>query len=131
MKGLKIMTKLLKTITTIAALATTLITVSIYASAQSPVDNGSNARAEMVQNGLIAGQTAESNAFPGWIAVSYTHLDVYKRQICDCVLRFVPLMMTGAQLNSAHAINENLSVESLERGIVFYHDFIKNYGSEL
>ena len=65
MKGLKIMTKLLKTITTIAALATTLITVSIYASAQSPVDNGSNARAEMAQNGLIAGQTAESNAFPG------------------------------------------------------------------
>ena len=60
MKGLKIMTKLLKTITTIAALATTLITVSIYASAQSPVDNGSNARAEMAQNGLIAGQTAES-----------------------------------------------------------------------
>ena len=59
MKGLKIMTKLLKTITTIAALATTLITVSIYASAQSPVDNGSNARAEMVQNGLIAGQTAQ------------------------------------------------------------------------
>ena len=70
MKGLKIMTKLLKTITTIAALATTLITVSIYASAQSPVDNGSNARAEMVQNGLIAGQTAESNAFPGWIVLS-------------------------------------------------------------
>ena len=62
MKGLKIMTKLLKTITTIAALATTLITVSIYASAQSPVDNGSNARAEMVQN--------ESNAFPGWIVLS-------------------------------------------------------------
>lgn len=70
MKGLKIMTKLLKTITTIAALATTLITVSIYASAQSPVDNGSNARAEMVQNGLIAGQTAESNAFPGWLVLS-------------------------------------------------------------
>ena len=64
------MTKLLKTITTIAALATTLITVSIYASAQSPVDNGSNARAEMAQNGLIAGQTAESNAFPGWIVLS-------------------------------------------------------------
>lgn len=70
MKGLKIMTKLLKTITTIAALATTLITVSIYASAQSPVDNGSNARAEMAQNGLIAEQTAESKAFPGWIVLS-------------------------------------------------------------
>lgn len=52
-------------------------------------------------------------------------------KICDCVLRFVPLMMTGKQLNSAHAINENINVESLERGIVFYHDFIKNYGQEL
>lgn len=70
MKGLKIMTKLLKTITTIAALATTLITVSIYASAQSPVDNGSNARAEMAKNGLIAQQATESKAFPGWIVLS-------------------------------------------------------------
>lgn len=70
MKGLKIMTKLLKTITTIVALATTLITVSVYASAQSPTDNGSNARAEMAQNGLIAQQAAESKAFPGWIVLS-------------------------------------------------------------
>lgn len=52
-------------------------------------------------------------------------------KICDCVLRFVPLMMTGAQLNSAHAINENINVESLERAVVFYHDFIKNYGAEV
>lgn len=70
MKELKIMTKLLKTITTIVALATTLITVSVYASAQSPTDNGSNARAEMAQNGLIAQQAAESKAFPGWIVLS-------------------------------------------------------------
>ncbi|MDR0197871.1 MAG: M20/M25/M40 family metallo-hydrolase [Oscillospiraceae bacterium] len=49
-------------------------------------------------------------------------------KICDCVLRFVPLMMTGEQLNSAHAVNENLSVESLARGVVFYREFIKNYG---
>ena len=70
MKGLKIMTKLLKTITSIVALATTLLTVSIYACAQSPVDNGSNAKNEMTQNGLIAQQTAESNAFPGWIVLS-------------------------------------------------------------
>ena len=70
MKGLKIMTKLLKTITSIVALATTLLTVSIYASAQSPVDNGSNARAEMTKNGLIAEQTTESNAFPGWLVLS-------------------------------------------------------------
>lgn len=70
MKGLKIMTKLLKTITSIVVLATTLLIVSVYASAQSPADNGSNAKNEMTQNGLIAEQTSESNAFPGWIVLS-------------------------------------------------------------
>lgn len=52
-------------------------------------------------------------------------------KICDCVLRFVPLMMTAQQLNSAHAVNENLSVEALARGVKFYRDFIKNYGEAL
>lgn len=52
-------------------------------------------------------------------------------KICDCVLRFVPLMMTGTQLNSAHAINENLNVEALARGVVFYVDFIRHYGEKL
>ena len=70
MKGLKIMTKLLKTITSIVALATTLLTVSSYACAQSPVDNGSNARAEMTKNGLIAEQSSECNAFSGLIVLS-------------------------------------------------------------
>ena len=64
------MTKLLKTITSIVVLATTLLIVSVYASAQSPADNGSNAKNEMTQNGLIAEQTSESNAFPGWIVLS-------------------------------------------------------------
>ena len=45
MKGLKIMTKLLKTITTIAALATTLITVSIYVSAQTDLLQGRQRKA--------------------------------------------------------------------------------------
>jgi len=49
-------------------------------------------------------------------------------KICDCVLRFVPLMMTGEQLSSAHAVNENIDIESLERAIVFYREFIRNYG---
>lgn len=52
-------------------------------------------------------------------------------KICDCVLRFVPLMMTGKQLNSAHAVNENLDIEALARGVVFYYDFIKNYGKQI
>jgi len=49
-------------------------------------------------------------------------------KICDCVLRFVPLMMTAEQNNSAHAVNENLNIEALERGILFYREFIRNYG---
>lgn len=49
-------------------------------------------------------------------------------KICDCVLRFVPLMMTGAQLNSAHAVNENISEEGLARGVLFYMEFIRHYG---
>mgnify|MGYP002512356728 CR=1 FL=1 len=52
-------------------------------------------------------------------------------KICDCVLRFVPLMMTAQQLNSAHAIDENISVEALARAVKFYRDFIINYGTEL
>lgn len=52
-------------------------------------------------------------------------------KICDCVLRFVPLMMTAQQLNSAHAVNENLSVESLARGVKFYREFIRNYGTSI
>lgn len=52
-------------------------------------------------------------------------------KICDCVLRFVPLMMTNSQLNSAHAVNENLHVESLARAVNFYRDFLENYGSDM
>ncbi len=49
-------------------------------------------------------------------------------KICDCVLRFVPLMMTARQLNSAHAVDENINVEALARAVRFYYDFMKNYG---
>lgn len=49
-------------------------------------------------------------------------------KICDCVLRFVPLIMTDNQMKSAHAINENLFVSSLARGVNYYVDFIKSYG---
>ncbi|MCL2634880.1 MAG: M20/M25/M40 family metallo-hydrolase [Oscillospiraceae bacterium] len=51
-------------------------------------------------------------------------------KICDCVLRFVPLMMTSEQINSAHAVNENIYIESLARGVVFYREFIRNYGDD-
>jgi carboxypeptidase PM20D1 len=49
-------------------------------------------------------------------------------KICDCVLRFVPLMMSDAQMKSAHAINENINVSSLARAVNFYADFIQGYG---
>lgn len=49
-------------------------------------------------------------------------------KICSCVLRFVPLSMTSEQLASAHAINENLNVDALARGVVYYVGFLRNYG---
>ena len=49
-------------------------------------------------------------------------------KICNCVLRFVPLIMTDAQMKSAHAINENIYVSSLARGVNYYVDFLKTYG---
>lgn len=48
-------------------------------------------------------------------------------KICDCVLRFVPLTMSDAQMKSAHAVNENLDVASLSRAVKFYVDFIRHY----
>ncbi len=51
-------------------------------------------------------------------------------KVCDCVVRFVPLIMTSEQISTAHAPNENLYVEALSRGVLFYHDFIRDYGSE-
>lgn len=48
-------------------------------------------------------------------------------KICDCVLRFVPLTMSDAQMKSAHAVNENLDVASLSRAVNFYVDFIRHY----
>lgn len=48
-------------------------------------------------------------------------------KICDCVLRFVPLIMTDEQMKSAHAVNENLNVSSLARAVNFYSDFIEHY----
>lgn len=50
-------------------------------------------------------------------------------KICDCVLRFVPLIMSDAQMKSAHAVNENLDVSSLARAVNFYVDFIRNYNN--
>ena len=50
-------------------------------------------------------------------------------KICDCVLRFVPLVMTDRQLSSEHAIDENLDVSALSRAVDFYMDFIKSYNS--
>lgn len=52
-------------------------------------------------------------------------------KICDCVLRFVPLIMTDEQMASAHAVDENLDISSLARGTEFYADFIRSYGSNL
>ena len=48
-------------------------------------------------------------------------------RICNCVLRFVPLIMTNEQMKSAHGIGENLDVDSLAKAVGFYAGLIKNY----
>ncbi len=52
-------------------------------------------------------------------------------KICNCVLRFVPLTFSESQQKSAHAVNENLNVDSLARAVVYYVDLIKTYGEPL
>ncbi|MFT3950562.1 MAG: M20/M25/M40 family metallo-hydrolase [Oscillospiraceae bacterium] len=50
-------------------------------------------------------------------------------KICDCVLRFVPLTFSESQQKSAHAVDENLNVDSLARAVVFYTKLIESYGN--
>lgn len=52
-------------------------------------------------------------------------------KICKCVLRFVPLTMSEEQQKSAHAVNENLNVDSLARAVTYYVELIKSYGNPI
>ena len=48
-------------------------------------------------------------------------------RICDSVIRFSPLKITKQQLQSIHAVDENISVDALYDATRFYRYFIENY----
>ena len=43
------------------------------------------------------------------------------------VLRFTPIRMTSAQLETCHGIDENVSLSALAEGVEFYKYFIDNW----
>ena len=48
-------------------------------------------------------------------------------QICDNVLRFVPLVLTNDELGREHAIDESISCSAIIQAVDFYKKLIKNY----
>ena len=48
-------------------------------------------------------------------------------KICDSVVRFAPIKLTNQQLQSTHAVNENISIDALYDAVRFYKYFIENY----
>lgn len=46
--------------------------------------------------------------------------------VCDCVLKFAPLIITKQQMASIHGINENISAMAIARAVVFYKELIKH-----
>lgn len=46
-------------------------------------------------------------------------------EVCDCVLKFAPLIITAQQMSSIHGIDENISQVSLARAVSFYKQLIQ------
>lgn len=69
--------------------------------------------------------------FPKYPAAPYilpAGTDAWKlTPVCDCVLRFTPTRMSTKQLNSIHAVDENMDVSAIAEASVFYKYFVKNY----
>ena len=47
--------------------------------------------------------------------------------ICPCVLRFAPILLTKEQLASVHSEDENISLEAIPLCTAFYRHFLVNY----
>lgn len=48
-------------------------------------------------------------------------------QICPCTIRFSPLRLAKQQLASMHAVDENIGIEALARGVDFYRQVLLQY----
>ncbi|MBN2652776.1 MAG: M20/M25/M40 family metallo-hydrolase [Spirochaetales bacterium] len=49
------------------------------------------------------------------------------KEISDSIIRFVPLFFTKEQFKSVHNANENINIESLNDGVNFYKEVIKQF----
>ncbi len=54
----------------------------------------------------------------------------YYPVISDAVYRFSPYALSGNDLNRMHGIDERLSVDSLEKMVVFFYHLLKNWTGE-
>lgn len=72
-----------------------------------------------------------AKVFPKYPAAPYilpAGTDAWKlTPVCDCVLRFTPTRMSTKQLNSIHAVDENMDVSAIAEAAVFYKYFVENY----
>lgn len=72
-----------------------------------------------------------AKVFPTYPAAPYilpAGTDAWKlTPVCDCVLRFAPTRMSTKQLNSIHAVDENMDVSAIYEAAEFYKYFAKNY----
>lgn len=72
-----------------------------------------------------------ADVFPRYPAAPYilpAGTDAWKlTPVCDCVLRFAPTRMSTQQLNSIHAVDENMDIAAIYEAAVFYQYFVKNY----
>ncbi len=72
-----------------------------------------------------------SNTFPEAGVSAYVMMGgtdaKYFANICPCTVRFSPLILSPQQLSSMHAVDENINLDALYRGVEFYRDLIINY----
>ncbi len=69
-------------------------------------------------------ERAVENVFPGVTTLPYLMTGAsdcrFMSRICDNCLRFTPFLITMAQLDSIHGVNENIDIECLAPAVDFY-----------
>ena len=46
-------------------------------------------------------------------------------EVSDCVIRFTPFVVTNEERKGVHGLDEQLKVESLKKGLVFYENLLE------
>ena len=50
--------------------------------------------------------------------------------ICPCVLRFAPIVLSAQQLSSVHSADENIDMQAPGQAVRFYRNFLEFYGQD-